>query len=94
MTFPWMLTPSGVGSLCPQPCMWEAWQAGTSLIYFTFVLFCPSERFFLLFKKKLSGIWRNLGNLEVKNCNNRQFFKLCQFLLLNQLDIVPLNKSS
>lgn len=34
------------------------------------------------------------GNLEVKNCNERQFFKLCQFLLLNQLDIVPLNKSS
>lgn len=80
---------TGTGSLCPQPCRWEAGQAGTSLIHFTFVLFCPSALIVSFIQEEIG--W---GNLEVKNCKKRQFFKLCQFLLLNQLDIVPLNKSS
>lgn len=78
-----------MGSMCPQLHMWKPWKLAVRL--YILHLFCSARVPDIIFFFKEEIGW---GNLEVKSCNKRQFFKLCQFLLLNQLDIVPLNKRS
>jgi len=89
MTFSWMLTLPRHGQhvpIAPHVGGMGSWQS-----FYTFYIcsVLPECLTFFFFTEEIG--W---GNLEVKSCNTRQFFKLCQFLLLNQLDIVPLNKRS